>query len=268
MPVLQQKINYHELFEGQKMEADKEIKQLKKEIKKLKSESEEMRLLIDFVVHDLKNPLSTIEMNYEIINDAIEEDGSLQKYSGVNSLIKSQIIRMKGLILELLNISRIEGSRLQLNPVTVNTHEFLQSIVEENAGLIKNNEMNLILKTDSPVPDVQLDEALIRRVLANLIVNAVNHSVSSPEIILHANKKGKRVIFSVEDFGTGIPKKDMKKIFEKFGQSPKNKNEKRENHGLGLYFCKLVTQLHGDGIKVKSTEGKGSTFSFSVPSVP
>ena len=236
---------------------------LRRKIKTLREEIKQTNQLIDFVVHDLKNPLSVIEMNYEIIRDCIEEDNELRKLASTGELIQGQIKKMKELILELLNISRMEGARLQLNPVSVNPRQYLEEVIQDNTPLVKQNGMRLVLKADSKLPEVSLDKSLMGRVFSNLIGNAVHHSVDSKDIILHAYMKGKKVVFAVEDFGIGIPENKQKKIFEKFGQAGK-KGEKKNNHGLGLYFCKLAVKLHGSKIHLKSQKGKGSTFFFSL----
>jgi len=247
-----------------------ELKKANEEIQRLKDIISEKDLEVSFVVHDLKNPLSVIEMNFSLISGVLEDHEEFAKLSRVSSLIESQILSMKHLIHELLNISKMENAKLKLELSDIQVEQLLETIVEENGAVSENNGMTLRTSLAEGLGTLSVDQHLLRRVFSNLIVNAIKYSVDSEDIILHVLKADKPnyVRFIVEDFGAGIPKGNLDKVFNKFEHSKSKDPTKRVSHGLGLYFCKLVLELHGSEIKVESKLNKGSKFIFDLPCKP
>jgi signal transduction histidine kinase len=255
------------------MKEDNLVEDLRKaheEIRRLKQIISDKDLEVSFVVHDLKNPLSIIEMNFSLISGVLEEHEELSKLTPLSSLVESQIIAMKHLILELLNISKMENSMRELELKKVNLNRFLKLIVEENSPTVQNNGMNLCVSVESGLGFMSIDQNLLERVFANLIVNAVKYSIDSKEVVLHAmnSDKPEYVRFIVEDFGAGIPAEDLRKVFEKFQHSKTKGSTQQISHGLGLYFSKLVVELHGGTIRAESEPNKGSRFIFELPRKP
>src|SRR5439155_5121047 len=112
------------------------------------------------------------------------------------------------------------------------------------------------------------DKALLRRVLGNLVSNALTHSASAITLQLSARRDNEGILFTVSDNGPGIPSEYHEVIFRKF-ERVKNPNIPRtRSSGLGLAFCKLAVDAHGGRIWVQSTEGKGSAFHFTLPIKP
>jgi signal transduction histidine kinase len=125
----------------------------------------------------------------------------------------------------------------------------------------------VVVADDAPVFDA--DRALLRRVLGNLVQNAITHSSRAVAIELHARRDGDRILFTVADNGPGIPPEYQEIIFRKFEQVHTPNAPQLRGSGLGLAFCKLVVEAHGGRIWVQSAgAGQGSAFHFTLPIHP
>ncbi len=116
---------------------------------------------------------------------------------------------------------------------------------------------------DPDLPDIEMDLEMIRRVVINLLENAIKYTPAAGSIQLSVENKGDRVQVSVRDSGMGIAETDRQRIFEKFARIQQDGRPK--GLGLGLAFCRLAVEAHDGTIWVESAEGKGSTFTFTLP---
>jgi signal transduction histidine kinase len=127
----------------------------------------------------------------------------------------------------------------------------------------------LSLNAPTNLPTVLADASLISRVVDNLLSNAFKYTDSGGTITVEAENKGSEIIVRVKDDGQGIPPSFVSKIFTKFAQATEaNGTPLRKGTGLGLAFCRLAVEAHGGQIRVDSTQGQGSTFSFTLPTNP
>jgi signal transduction histidine kinase len=122
-----------------------------------------------------------------------------------------------------------------------------------------------LLRMELPprLPTLEIDVDMIRRVLINLLENAIKYTRSGDQITVRTSSRDGELVVSVADSGPGIPGEDLEKIFDKFTRV--TKDDRPKGLGLGLAFCRLAVEAHGGEIWVESEEGKGSTFSFSLP---
>jgi signal transduction histidine kinase len=173
------------------------------------------------------------------------------------------------MINDLLDISKMEAGSLQLEysklvPLEVAARSIQQ--VEELA-----QESNLTLEYDTPdeLPVFVGDEDKLRRILVNLLGNAIKFTPHNGRVTLRCEPEGETALkFSIIDTGEGIPPEAFDKIFEKFGQVEGRQAGHRMSTGLGLTFCKMAVEAHGGEIGVQSTLGQGSTFWFTIPLRP
>ena len=123
------------------------------------------------------------------------------------------------------------------------------------------------LRFDPPQDDISMfcDIEVARRIVGNLVANALKFTPASGEVRVGATRMGEQVRIAVTDTGPGIPPDYRERIFEKFGQVDAREEGRKYSTGLGLTFCKLATEAHGGTIGVDSVEGKGSTFWFTLP---
>ncbi len=125
--------------------------------------------------------------------------------------------------------------------------------------------MKLETKAAKSLPIVYVDGDMIRRVLINLIENAITYSKKGKGVLVGAKREDKFVEVWVEDQGIGIAKAEQERIFDKFTKSQKDSTARSKGLGLGLAYCKLAVEGHGGRIWVESTRGKGARFIFTLP---
>ena len=162
-------------------------------------------------------------------------------------------------------MTRLEAGKMPLNLSHCDLNELVEEAVEA-LGPLKDKHNVHIKSSDDPV-SAFCDKDLIRRVIANLVGNAVKYAPTGTEIRITVETNELQSRIAVSDAGAGIPKEYHDKIFDKFGQVKSRQAGKKYSTGLGLTFCKLAVEAHGGEIDVESESGKGSTFWFLLPSV-
>jgi signal transduction histidine kinase len=216
------------------------------------------------IVHDLRNPLTSIMASLDLITRA-QADGQGELRSKFVSNAKGAALRMTGLIDDMLSVSKIESGELKPQIQEVALAELLADRVSGFAAQAHAQEKALMFNCP---PDllVRLDPALIGRVVDNLISNAFKYTDErTGRIQVSGCAKDGRVAVHVIDNGEGVPDDYKDKIFAKFVQAPDAKRSLRKGTGLGLAFCRLVVEAHGGEIKVQDAPGGGSDFVAWIP---
>lgn len=223
--------------------------------------------LTHMVVHDLRTPLTSLLSGLYSLDSLGELNEDQQEFwrvavSGGETLL--------GMINDLLDVSRMEDGSLKLAYSNPNPEILIERAVRQVDLLIR--EKNLELRTEIPerLPILTADEDKLRRVLVNLLGNAIKFTPPGGRITVsvRAGDCGAVVRFSVQDTGEGIPREAFGRIFEKFGQVETRRAGQPNSTGLGLTFCKMAVEAHGGTIWLESELGRGSTFSFTVPVRP
>lgn len=228
---------------------------------------EELRCdLISMIVHDLKSPLSGIMggLDYVIENIGTDKTETTQK---VLALTKKSSKNLLAMIQNLLDVAKMEEGKLQLNLEPVSLPELFNECFENFK--VQAEKESKLLEKDFPddLPKISVDLQLIRRVLNNLISNAIRHTSPNGHIITRARPSNGNMEIIVQDDGEGIPAEYHEKIFDKFVQAERKRMHLRSETGLGLTFCKMAIELHGGKISVESEVDKGSAFKFVLPLV-
>jgi NtrC-family two-component system sensor histidine kinase KinB len=223
------------------------------------------RLKSEFVMaasHELKTPLTSIGMSISLLKEKAMDKLDAKESELLNAA-DEEVQRLKALVTDLLDISKIEAGKMDidLEPVSV------ALLFEKAVGVLKNQaeEKSIALSCEpvSELPPVTADVNKITWVLTNLISNSLRYTETNGFIKLSAVPVGSHVHISVTDNGAGIPYDYQSRIFDKFVQV---KTEKAlGGSGLGLAICKEIVRAHGGMIWVDSHPGKGSTFTFTVP---
>ena len=230
-------------------------------------QSESMRtVLVELMVHDLRNPLTVLlgvlEVMQIISGSTFTTD---QRRLMQNARRSGQV--MIGLIGDMLDISRLETGQLKLRPQRLDMHLLVRDGLEEMRVPAEQAELTLAPAPVGDLPPVQGDAKLIQRVLANLLGNAVKATPPGGAITVEtsATPPG-AVTVSVHDTGQGIAPDQQVRIFDKFAQVEKERVTGRATGaGLGLTFCKMAVEAHGGRLWVESQPGQGSTFLFTLP---
>lgn len=219
----------------------------------------------DFVAnvsHELKTPLTSIKGFVETLLEGAIED----KENSIDFLkiIKNHTDRLNALINDLLDLSHIESKE-----VTLNNDKFsLSGMAFEVAAGFKSQAKKKGLKIISELPEgleVLADKGKIEQVFANLISNAIKYNKENGSVRIYSEQMQDRVKIVIEDSGSGIPAKDIPRIFERFYRVDKARSRELGGTGLGLSIVKHIVELHSGTVGVESTEGLGSKFFFTLP---
>jgi len=228
-----------------------------KEVERLKSE------FIMAASHELRTPLTSLGMSVDLLLEHIAK-GLAEKDRDLLQTAHEEVHRMKALVNDLLDLSKIEAGRIDLEfesvPISI-LFEHLQEVFKNQMDM---KAVTLTSEVTGDLPKIRADANKITWVLTNLVSNALRYVNKGGHIQLMAHRIGPHVHLSVRDDGPGIPLEYHTKIFEKFVQI---KERDAEGTGLGLAICKEIVRAHGGTIWVESSPGKGSTFTFTLPIV-
>jgi signal transduction histidine kinase len=169
------------------------------------------------------------------------------------------------LINDILDLSKVEAGRMELELVTFNLHVTLENALTLVHDRAARHGLTVELTVDEALGDVVGDERKLKQVLLNLLSNAVKFTPDGGRIEVRAVPANGDVEVSVADTGVGIAPEDQEAIFEEFRQVGTDSARKREGTGLGLALARKFVELHGGRLWVKSEVGRGSTFTFTFP---
>lgn len=231
-----------------------DLEQSYTELKELERAKES---LTQMIIHDLKNPLTGIKANLEIVG--MEE---LKETQECLEAAQRSCDLLFNMIQDLLDISKMEEGQLNLNLETFNIGEIVAAVAREYEHPAKAEEKEIVIEVAPDLPAISGDRNLLYRTLSNLLINAIKHTTRRGTITMRAAPEGDGIRVEVEDNGQGIPEEYRDRIFEKFGQV---ESRQRSGTGLGLTFCKMAVESHGGQIWVESQEGEGSNFIFTLP---
>ena len=216
--------------------------------------------LTHMIVHDMKAPIAAIhgylDMIAMMVGDALPENSAQQLAEA--SLIA---VRLREMILTLLDISRLENDELPLTYVTCD----LTSLARNATTMLGSSSATDKIRITSPDEQVTVmcDESIVRRVLLNLMDNALKYSPIDESVTVDIQESTDldEVLIAVTDQGPGIPEKHHERIFELFGQL----EAKEFSTGIGLAFCKMAVEAHGGTLHLQSRPGEGTTFTLHLP---
>jgi two-component system, sensor histidine kinase and response regulator len=223
--------------------------------------------LMKMIVHDLKTPLTSVLATMEMLLDG--DFGSLEgdQRKAVGDA-ENKAEDLLALINDVLEVSRIEEAELTLDLQPIAPAALLKEIEHEWEVRFQQEGAEATVDVADDAPVFEADKELLKRVLNNLVQNAVTHSAQAVKIEFKARKDGEGVLFTVSDNGPGIPPQYHEVIFRKFERVKTQGVPRTRSSGLGLAFCKLVVDAHGGRIWVQSAEGQGSSFHFTLPLKP
>lgn len=234
-----------------------------------RKEIERMRQdMVNMLVHDLRGPLGNILNTIDLIVMMLNMGATIDNAKIVSFLdmAKRSGQTIKDLVDSMLDVSRLEQGDVPLQRSLTDLNELIQRVEDQILPQAAAKEMEL---TIHPVPDtaaVWLDSSLIRRVLINLVGNAIKYTASQGRIALMTDLTENALHFAVSDNGPGISKADQAHIFDKFSRVDNSENTP-SGVGLGLAFCKLAVEAHAGAITIDSAgiPGQGSTFHVTLP---
>ncbi|NMA91766.1 MAG: PAS domain-containing protein [Firmicutes bacterium] len=228
------------------------------EMEKIKSD------FVSIVSHEFRTPLTTIIVGVEMLLEGML--GNLTpRGKEILEAIEGDCQRLSRLIDNLLQLSRVEAGAILIEAEPVDVTNLVQEAVRPLKIQARDKEVELLVELPPDPPPVETDFNKSVWVLTNLIGNALRYTDPGGTITVRLQEKGDYLFLSVRDTGCGIPKSYQEKIFTKYVQVRGQGSSKRGGAGLGLSIARdIVTSLGGE-IWVESEEGKGSTFTFTLP---
>jgi two-component system phosphate regulon sensor histidine kinase PhoR len=219
------------------------------------------RQFVGNISHELKTPLAGIKAVVETLQDGAISDPVV----AVDFLKKAsfEVDSMTQLVSELIELTRIETGAVQLNIEALNMNSIIKETVTHLFPQAERKQLKIYQILDEDLPTVQADRERILQVVGNILHNAIKFTPPSGQIKIITAVKDQSVLVQIADSGIGISKDDLVHIFERFFKADKSRTH--EGSGLGLAIAKHIIQAHKGKIWVDSQEGRGSTFSFSLP---
>ena len=227
---------------------------------------EEMKLdFVSMAAHELRTPLTSLRGYLSIL---IKDNKDILKPDEATFLARADISaqQLSALVDNLLNVSRIENHKLTISIEPFDIKQLIQQSVEQIMERAKDKKITLeFKKDDSPLPKVLIDKLRMGEVLNNLLSNAIAYTQQGGRVAVWAERKDDLVVTHVQDTGEGILKESLPHLFTKFFRISGKLEQTTKGTGLGLYISKEIIKMHRGEIWVESELGKGSTFSFSLP---
>lgn len=233
-----------------------------RQITQLAELSRVQQRFVSDVSHELRTPLTTIRLAGDVLYDARH---AFEPAVGRSAeLLHDQIERFELLLADLLEISRYDAQAVELETEPVVPASLTTDIVDEFRPLAERVGVDLRLATPGGHTTMQLDARRIRRILRNLVGNAIEHGDGKPVHVV-VDSDAKTVAIAVRDHGVGMPAEDTARVFDRFWRADPSRKRTIGGTGLGLAISLGDANLHGGRIDVWSRPGEGSAFVLTVP---
>jgi two-component system phosphate regulon sensor histidine kinase PhoR len=217
--------------------------------------------LVGNISHELRTPIAGIKAMVETLRDgAINNKKAAADFL---TRVESEVDRLSQIVAELTQLSRIETGQAELKKESINLNNLIDNILKEMNPLAERQQITLLKELNPKLPSVPADRDRIHQTVINLVHNAIKFNNPKGKVTISTDFDDKFVTISVADTGSGISKDDLPHVFERFYKA--DKARAGGGSGLGLAIAKHTVQAHGGEIHAQSEEGKGSTFTFSLP---
>lgn len=216
------------------------------------------------ISHELRTPLNAIIGFSEIMNEGMFGPLGSEKYEEYARDIYESGSYLLGMINDVLDMSKIEAGRFELNYETFNLNE----MIEETMRIVSHQSQERNLNIEDSVSsklNLEADRRAMKQILINLLSNAVKFSNDGGRIQIRARKRGNCITISLEDNGIGISKQDLKKLGKPFEQVQNQFTKSHKGSGLGLAISRSLTEMHGGAMKIRSENNKGTIVSLRIP---
>ena len=224
------------------------------------------RDFINMIVHDLRGPmgtlLGTVQMLSIILED-ITDEPLKSEAQGLMEIANRSGQYLKDLIDSVLDLSRLEQGEAPLSRMTISLHDLLSEVEEQTRPQAEMKDLHIEFRLPEGERTIEVDRSMIRRVLVNLVDNAIKYTPTGGHIVVEGIFDDHTLTMSVTDDGPGIEKEKQRILFNKFTRATADASI--QGVGLGLAFCKMAVEAHGGKIWLESKVGVGSRFSFTIP---
>ncbi|VVB65889.1 Methanogenesis regulatory histidine kinase FilI [Candidatus Gugararchaeum adminiculabundum] len=233
-----------------------------KQLEKAKTE------FMSITSHELRSPMTPMKAQLQMLMEGYFGELDKKQKESLDIVLRNTD-RLDHIVLDLLEISRIEAARLKFNFIETSLNPYIERLVSEMDGFMPEKKIEIALKAEK-LPVMSVDPDRVMQVLRNLLNNAKKFSNESSKIQVAAELTPERdeIQFSVKDSGVGIPLDQQKRVFEPFFQADNTLSRKFGGTGLGLAICKGIVEAQNGKIWFESKPGKGATFWFTLPLKP
>jgi signal transduction histidine kinase len=242
-------------------ETNRELAEANAKLRELSAMKEEFLAL---TTHDLRSPLTVISGVINFFTSGRLGELSPEQRNMV-SMMERNTQSLIELVNDLLDASKLESGTMRLELAPVRLGELIAELRETMLPMAREKEIALEDATPAGLPPARADRPKLRRVLVNLLTNALKFTPRGGRVELSARAEGRMLRVSVADTGVGIQPEDLARLFDKFEQARSRATRGEKGTGLGLYITRQLVELHGGRIEVTSEVGRGSTFSFTIP---
>jgi signal transduction histidine kinase len=218
------------------------------------------------MAHELRTPLNAINGFSEIMQNEIS--GAIQppRYREYVDLIQQGGVHLLSLINDILDLSKVEAGKMELNVEPLSAEQVSQQAIETVRKLADERKVHLCVILSPDCPILHADARAMRQVLPNLLSNAVKFTPAAGTVTLAVNRAGNEGFnVSVADTGIGMSPEEAQKAIEIYGQVESDISKKHKGTGLGLPLVKSLTELHGGSMVLASEKGKGTIVTLSFP---
>jgi len=218
------------------------------------------RVMAD-IAHELRTPLSVLQIDLESI-----EDGLSEPTPEVVTRLREEVALLNRLVEDLRMLSLAEAGELQLEVQPVDVGHIVQTAVDRVRGAAQEKGVSLTSELPDGLPEVAGDAQRLSQVLSNLLSNALRHTPQGGRITVCVQQMdGEKLQIAVQDSGEGIPAGELPHVFGRFYRTDHARSRDTGGSGLGLAITRSLVEAHGGRIWAESVEGEGSTFTFSLP---
>jgi len=220
------------------------------------------RDFISNISHEFRAPLTSLRGFLEMMQSGKIKPEDYGKYL---KIMHEDTVHLSRLVQDLLDLADLESPQITLHKVKHDPEALLRAAVQHAHLAAAAKKITLEVQAEGGLPAVIVDERLFNQVLINLLDNAIRYSPPGNKIVIGVSRSGKELHFTVSDNGPGIPEADLPYIWDRFYKVDKSRTREDRGSGLGLAIVKQIVELHAGRVAVTSTLGKGSTFSFFLP---
>ena len=212
------------------------------------------------ISHELRTPLTVLGSKLEM---TLERNEPLDPVE--TAMLYDEVIRLKGLVQELQDLSKLEAGQVVLNKTLIDFGAYFSDFFVLLAAEAEDRQITLTMEQSPSVKYCYADSQRLRQIVLNLVNNALRYTPEGGEVSLRAFEEGDDFVFEVEDNGVGISEDDLPYIFQRFYRADKSRDRATGGSGLGLAITKGFVEAHQGTITVRSTLGKGTIFTVRLP---
>lgn len=220
--------------------------------------------MIAVVSHDIKNPLSAIQLEAQMLLRLSEKEGDFVSSETVQKQMRRVLKttdRLKTLISDLLDRNKSEDGLASLNKALCSPHKILQDVLDGVRSQLDDKDIILNPFINERLSEFSIDQSKIFQVFSNLLSNAIKFTPRRGVIEIHLDEREGELVFMIQDSGPGLLETERSKVFEKYWAGATSCS----GTGLGLFICKIIVEAHGGQISVESGNTRGAIFKFTIP---